>query len=110
MTLGPSMLFLAFTENATGRLSNIIKMYGRVPMFYYICHLYLIHLGGVALIFIQGFKPSDFGQGPPPAGFGVNLGMTYLVWLAVVAVLYPICKWYDQYKASHRENKWLSYL
>lgn len=109
MTLGPALLFLAYSENITNRFSNIIKIYGRVPMFYYICHLYLIHLGSLALLFIQGFKLSDMNNGQA-AGYGVNLGMTYAVWLAVIIILYPLCKWYDKYKSSHRGNKWLSYL
>jgi hypothetical protein len=109
MTLGPAMLFLAYSENIANRFSAIIKIYGRVPMFYYLCHLYLIHLGAMALFFIQGFKPADFENGIPP-GFGVNLGLTYAVWLAVIILLYPLCKWYDKYKTSHKENKWLSYL
>ena len=92
MTIGPALLFLAYSENITNRFSNIIKIYGRVPMFYYICHLYLIHLGGLAMMFIQGFRLSDFDKGPPP-GLGLNLAMTYVVWLAVIIVLYPLCKW-----------------
>jgi len=109
MTLGPAILFLAYSENITNRLSNFIKIFGRVPMFYYICHLYLIHLGTFALILIQGFRFSDFDNGLPP-GFGVNLFMTYVVWLTVIIILYPLCKWYDKYKTIHKGNKWLSYL
>ncbi len=109
MTLGPALLFLAFSEHITNRLSNIIKIFGRVPMFYYLCHLYLIHLGSLAMMYLQGFRPSDLNNKLPP-GYGVNLGMTYAVWLAVIIILYPFCKWYDNYKSNHRGNKWLSYL
>lgn len=109
MTLGPALIFLAFTENAMGWFSNIIKVFGRVPMFYYLCHLYLIHLAAMALFFAQGFKPSDFNNGPPP-NYGVSLGMVYLVWFTIVALLFPLCKWYDRYKSAHKDNKWLSYL
>lgn len=109
MTLGPALLFLAYSENITSRFSNIIKIYGRVPMFYYLCHLYLIHLGALAMVYIQGFKLSDLDKGLPP-GLGVNLGMTYAIWLTVIIILYPLCKWYDKFKSSHRGNKWLSYL
>ena len=109
MTLGPALIFLAFTEQASGWFSNIIKVYGRVPMFYYLCHLYLIHLGAIVLSVIQGFQPSDFDKGLPP-GYGVNLGMTYIVWISVVALLFPLCRWYDRYKSAHKDNKWLSYL
>lgn len=110
MTLGPALLFLAFSENITNRFSGFIKIYGRVPMFYYLCHLYLIHLAAIAAFFIQGFKLSDMTEMGPPAGYGVNLGIVYLVWLGVIIALYPLCKWYDKYKTSHRQNKWLSYL
>ncbi len=109
MTIGPALLFLAYTENITNGFSNFIKIYGRVPMFYYLCHLYLIHLGALAMMFIQGFKPSDFDNSLPPE-FGLSLGMTYVVWLAVIIILYPLCKWYDKYKTGHQGNKWLSYL
>src|SRR6185436_5965550 len=70
MTLGPALIFLAFTEHAVGWFSNIIKVFGRVPMFYYLCHLYLIHIGAMILFLAQGFKPSDLDNGPPP-GYGV---------------------------------------
>ena len=109
MTLGPALIFLAFTEKAMGRFSNIIKVYGRVPMFYYLCHLYLIHLSAFVLAIIQGFKPSDFDMGPPP-NYGVNLGLTYLVWFVIIVLLFPLCRWYDKYKSAHKDNKWLSYL
>ena len=109
MTLGPSLLFLAYTENIRSRFSGIIKVFGRVPMFYYLCHLYLIHAGAMILFFAQGFKPSDFDNGPP-MGYGVNLVWVYLVWITAIVILYFPCRWYDKYKSSHKENKWLSYL
>jgi uncharacterized membrane protein len=109
MTLGPSLLFLAFTEKVANRVSDLISIYGRVPMFYYICHLYFIQFGAYSLFTIQGFKLSDLDKGPPP-GYGLNLPLTYAVWFTLVLLLYPLCKWYDRYKSSHRDNKWLSYL
>lgn len=109
MTLGPAMLFLALTENISNRFTTAIRIYGRVPMFYYLCHLYLIHLGAVALYFMQGFRISDFKNGPPQ-GYGVNLWFTYAIWLAIILLLYPLCRWYDRYKSRHKQNKLLSYL
>jgi hypothetical protein len=63
---------------------------------------------------LQGFTWKEipigtFSFGRPPNS-GVELEIIYLVWLGVVAVLYPLCRWYAQYKADHREIKWLSYL
>jgi uncharacterized membrane protein len=109
MTIGPGLIFLSFTEHANGWLSNIIKVFGRVPMFYYICHLYLINICSFILFFSQGFKFSDLNNGPL-VGYGVNLFYTYLVWLGIIFILYFPCRWYDKYKAAHKNNKWLSYL
>lgn len=45
-----------------------------------------------------------------PGNGGYNLGVVYLIWIAVVASLYPLCRWYDAYKTRHKEQWWLSYL
>ena len=103
MTLGPALLFLAFSENIVNRFAQFIKIYGRVPMFYYICHLYLIHTAAIVCVKFT----NNYGALP---WHGYNLGIVYLVWILVIITLYPFCKWYDKYKSSHRENKWLSYL
>ena len=111
MTLGPALLFLAYSENIANGFSNFFKVFGRVPMFYYLCHLYLIHIAAMAsALFIQGFKASNFTNDGPPPGYGYNLGIVYLVWVLIILALYLPCKWYDKYKTNHRENKWLSYL
>jgi hypothetical protein len=117
MTLGPAILFLALTEKAHGFLVRIISVYGRVPLFYYLLHIYLIHL--VAMLAAElspGFSWKDWILNRPPwdnpdlNGYGFSLGVTYLVWLGIVAILYPLCKWYDRYKQQHKEKWWLSYL
>ncbi|HEY0668017.1 MAG TPA: hypothetical protein VGD22_07570, partial [Sphingobacteriaceae bacterium] len=43
-------------------------------------------------------------------GYGFSLGVVYIIWVGIVATLYPLCKWYDNYKQNHKQNKWLSYL
>ena len=117
MTLGPSILFLAFTEHAQGAVAKIILVYGRVPMFYYLIHIYLIHL--LAMIASQLFtnvgwqswilrQPLWFND--DIKGYGFSLSVVYLVWIAVVAALYPLCKRFDRYKQQHKEKWWLSYL
>jgi uncharacterized membrane protein len=117
MTLGPAVLFLAFSENINSVTSRIISVYGRVPMFYYLLHIFLIHL--LTLLAAGMFtdfswkvwlleQPLWFAEGLK--GYGFSLGVVYLVWLIVVISLYPLCKWYDRYKTSHKEKRWLSYL
>jgi uncharacterized membrane protein len=117
MTLGPALLFLAVTENMTGKLANIISVYGRVPFFYFVMHITLIHL--LALVAAQltpGYSWTDmilkqsFLDTSHLKGYGLSLGATYLVWLLVVISMYPLCRWFDSYKMKHKEKRWLSYL
>jgi uncharacterized membrane protein len=115
-TLGPAMVFLSFAENLKGKVVGYITALGRVPMFYYILHIYVIHLIAVAAALSTGYDLSDmvFTQwvtdSPELRGYGFGLGVTYLVWIAVVVGLFPLCLWYDRYKTQHREKWWLSYL
>ncbi len=117
MTLGPAIIFLAFTEKANNALAKVISVYGRVPMFYYILHIYLIHVTAMAASeFFTNVdwrtwilnQPLWFNDGLK--GYGFSLKIVYLVWLAIVIGLYPLCKWYDRYKVNHKEKWWLSYL
>jgi uncharacterized membrane protein len=116
MTIGPALLFMAFIGNTQNRLTRIITVYGRVPFFYYILHFYLIHLVSMIFFFARGhsFAEGMRNSGPNPnfliPGEGYGLGVVYLVWLAIVIALYPVCKWYDNYKTNHKEKWWLSYL
>ena len=117
MTLGPACLFLAFTEKMNGAVVKIVSVYGRVPMFYYLVHIYIIHL--IALV-ASALTPGQHWniwvlQQPiwfteSLRGYGFSLPVAYIVWATVVIALYPFCKKYDQYKQSHKEKWWLSYL
>jgi uncharacterized membrane protein len=115
-TLGIAMLFLSFAERFTGKLWQSITALGRVPMFYYILHIYLIHLLGVIAAVTTGYHLSDMvfntwvTDSPNLKGYGFHLGVSYLVWIGVVLALFPLCLWYDRYKTAHREQWWLSYL
>ncbi len=117
ITIGPSLLFLSFIENYKNSFTKTMAIYGRTAFFYYILHLYLIHLLSTIAFFVRGHSMQDaissaerlpFMFLVPGEGFG--LAMTYGVWLVVVISLYPLCKWYDAYKTNHKEKWWLSYL
>jgi uncharacterized membrane protein len=116
MTLGAAFLFLANAEKLKGKVVDFFSTFGRVPFFYYILHLYFIHL--VALLFAE---LSGFGwqsmiledwmtEVPVLKGFGFPLWVVYAVWISIVLLLYPLCKKFDTYKQSHKEKWWLSYL
>ena len=116
MTIGPSILFIAFFQNAGGRIARIISVYGRVPFFYYVLHFTLIHLVSAIFFLARGHSVKDGLNNDVMVpnfirpGEGTGLFVVYLLWLTIVLVLYPLCKWYDQYKQSHKEKWWLSYL
>lgn len=116
MTLGPAMLFLVFAEKVSGGLTRAIIHIGRVPMFFYILHLYLIHFIAMFAAGFSGFKWTDMilqrrtWLDPQLKGYGFSLGVTYLVWIGIILLLYPLCKWYDKYKTRHKKKWWLSYL
>ena len=114
MTLGPALIFLALTENIQNRITSIFSVYGRVPFFYYVIHFYLIHLLSMIGFFLSGCGAKDivtphFPFFFRPPHFGFQLWVVYAVWIFVVLILYPVCKWYDRYKSTHRQW-WLSYL
>jgi uncharacterized membrane protein len=112
MTLGPSLLLLAAFEGVRGRLAGWITVFGRVPLFYYVVHIYLLHLLALAYIFATYDDVSwMFAGGPPrkPADYGLGLPAIYVVWLGVLALLYPLCRWFAALKQRRGEG-WLTYL
>ncbi|HYE53357.1 MAG TPA: heparan-alpha-glucosaminide N-acetyltransferase domain-containing protein [Chitinophagaceae bacterium] len=116
VTLGPALVVLALLGNVRNRITDIITVYGRVPFFYYILHFYLLHIIMAVLYLSRGHSFREGMAGVPGLPFkfaaigeGYSLGIVYLVWILVVAGLYPLCRWYSEYK---RRNKhwWLSYV
>jgi hypothetical protein len=116
VTLGPALLFLSYAESIRGKLSQYIVALGRVPMFFYIIHIYLIHVIALIAALILGYDAADMvfntwvTDSPNLRGYGFNLGVVHLVWITMVLVLFPLCLWYDRYKIQHRDKWWLSYL
>jgi uncharacterized membrane protein len=110
VTLGLSLLLLAAFERNVPRLLKPLNVYGRVPMLYYIAHLYLIHALALLWIIIQygPVKSGDVFLDGPDA-WGHPLPVVYGVWIFVVLALYPFCRWYARFKA-HSTNPWLRYL
>jgi uncharacterized membrane protein len=116
MTIGPALLFLSIFETFNNWLTRIITVYGRVPFFYYLIHFYLLHTICMLLFLSRGHKLEEGLNAPKgfPVNFiipgeGYSLTTVYLIWLAIVIVLYPLCKWYSNYKATDKAW-WLSYL
>jgi uncharacterized membrane protein len=112
MTVGPALIVLAWIEKTRKKWMNVTVIYGRVPMFYYLLHFFVIHLLCTIAFFATGHNMSEAASGLMmfrPNEFGFPLAIVYLIWIAVVAGLYPLCKWYGKYRATH-DYWWLSYL
>ncbi len=110
MTLGPVLLLLPLLERWRGAMADRITVFGRVPFFFYLLHLPLIHLAALIGAELVYGVPPTLGGGHPPPGYEPSLLRVYLVWAAVILVLYPLCRWYADYKARHKDYWWLSYL
>jgi uncharacterized membrane protein len=114
MAIGLALLALVWVEKMQNRFTLIMNVYGRVPMFYYVLHFYLIHLTLVVVFFVQGFGSKDIiSPNNPfffrPNGVGFGLVGVYVVWISVVVLLFPLCKKFGAYKNSHKQW-WLSYI
>ena len=116
LTIGPVLMALAWLEKVKAPALQPFGVIGRVPLFYYILHFYLLHLAALTLYMLntgKGLSEIDFhfnaGFGGLPQGYGYPLVAAYIAWLLVVALLYPFCKRYNHYKSTHK-HWWLSYL
>jgi uncharacterized membrane protein len=120
MTLGPSLMFLSWMDQRPLSRSNPLIVFGRVPLFYFVLHFFaahaaivllsLVRYGGSAMSFM--FQPVPSMGGPLtafPPGFGYDLWVAYAVWIAIVILLYPACRWFAGVKERNR-RPWLSYL
>ncbi len=117
MTLGPSTLFLWAVDAHTPRWLRPALFFGKVPMFYYLLHIPLIHLVAIAVCYARYgqvywmFQSPNLASFPitPPPGWGYSLPVVYLVWITVVVTLYPLCRWFAGVR-QRRSDAWLSYF
>lgn len=114
MTLGPAMFLLAFLEKAKSVLTGILTTYGKVPFFYFLLHFYILHILLAIVFFASGYPSKDILDPQSlfafrPVKFGFNLATVYIIWAAVVTLLYLPCKWFNNYKMNHT-YWWLKYI
>jgi uncharacterized membrane protein len=117
MTIGPALIVLAFLDavNSERGFRRVLLVFGRVPLFYYVLHVFIIHSLAVlvACCFHQPVSwlwHGSFILQTPPAGYGHNLWFVYIIWSMVILILYRPCKSYMEFKSRHRDWWWLSYL
>jgi len=122
MTLGPSLLLLAWFDRMTldkivpdKGLAKVLLVFGRVPLFFYVIHLYLVHTAAV-WISLATHQPTawllygGFLLRPVPNGYGHGLPFIYIAWVIFLALLYYPCRWFMNLKQQHRDWHWLSYI
>jgi len=116
MTLGPIIALLPWLERVKGRLTDALTIFGRVPLFYYLLHIPLIHAMAILVTWVQ-FPAAvpwlcvnhPMMVPPPPAGYTWSLTQLYIVFAVAVAILYALCRWYADIK-RRSGIRWLSYL
>jgi uncharacterized membrane protein len=116
MTLGPTIAVIPLLDPARGRIAQWLSVFGRVPFFYYVLHIPLIHALALVVSKIRTgsvdpwlFTNHPMANPPAPEGYTWSLGLLYLVWAVAIVILYFACRWYADRKAR-RSDWWLKYL
>ena len=116
ITIGPTFIVLFLLEDFKTRATDFLLVFGRVPFFYYVLHVLVIHAAALFTLAALGrdwrlmIVTMEAFTTDKVASYGYSLGVVYLVWVLVVLFLYPFCKKYMTYKLVHKEKWWLSYL
>jgi hypothetical protein len=117
ITLGPAMISLSVMEKPLNTVTEKLTVFGRVAFFYYVTHIYLIHLLAIAAVMIQGRHWSDMilstgvNRTAGLKGYGFDLVVVYGIWAVLILILYPCCRAFDRYKTNNVSNQtYLSYL
>ncbi|WP_027138864.1 DUF1624 domain-containing protein [Gaetbulibacter saemankumensis] len=116
ITLGPSILLLYGLEKIKNNITNFFLVFGRVPLFYYFLHIFVIHISAILGLIITGgnwrimiLDKNAFSNGQL-LDYGYSLPTVYLIWVVTITILYFPTKKYMTYKAKNRDKWWLSYL
>ena len=116
MTLGPTIALVPLLDRARGRVAQWLTVFGRVPFFYYVLHIPLIHALALVVSKVRTgsvdpwlFTNHPMGNPPAPDGYTWSLGLLYLVWAVAIVILYVPSRWYSGLKAR-RSDWWLKYL
>jgi len=118
MTLGPTIALIPLLDRARGRVAQWLTVFGRVPFFYYVLHIPLIHALALVVSKIRTgtvdpwlFTNHPMGNPPAPDGYTWSLGLLYLVWAIAIVILYFPCRRYADLKVRRSDqSRWLKYL
>ena len=117
VTLGVALPLLPLLSRLPAAARNVLAVFGAVPFFFYVLHIYLVHTLAIAANAAIGRDPSGmfnyllnvFTAPEKLQVLGFSIGWVYLAWVVVIALLYPVCRWFAGVK-KRRKDWWLSYL
>ena len=107
MTMGPALIFLSVVERVGHPLASPVIVFGRVPFFFYIIHLYIIHALATLMLVYEGRDWSEYilsARGIASgtlSNVGLRLDAVYIVWILVILLLFPLCRWYQKYRENY---------
>jgi uncharacterized membrane protein len=116
ITIGPALLFLHIIERAKNKISDFFLAFGRVPLFYFFLHVFVIHTFAISAVILFNENWQELLANISSrsitglAEHGYPLFVVYVVWIGIIALLYFPCKRYMIYKANNKNKWWLSYL
>lgn len=115
MTLGPATVVLGLLEGLSAKAISFLRLFGRTPLFFYLVHLYLIHLLALTVAAVDNGPVSALMGGgiwspDLPKDYGYGLPFVYMMWVIVLLILYPVCCGFEKLKASKPQWGWLNYL
>ncbi len=113
MTLGPFFIFIWFFEKIDNKFTTFLNIYGKVPFFFYILHIYIIRwITSIhSIIFYGRYDKWWFGPSRRwPEAYSQNLFLVYGIWIAVIVIMFPLCYWFKNIKNRHKNWWWLSYF
>ncbi len=115
MTLGPAIWLMPYVEKAQNAFAKAMVIFGKVPFFFYLMHILLIHLSALLVLwFREGSMITEWYDTAPytwmPEDHRWSLGLLYIVFIVDVIILYILCRWYESYKFKHAEKKWLKFI
>lgn len=117
VTLGIAGLLASLFDRWRGRLTEVLRIFGSVPLLAYILHIYLLHAANIVLLVLR-HRPTmgtfdqtrtAFLEPEKLTGSGFPLPVIFAVWFVTLVLLYPLCRWWASLKSRNR-SWWLSYL
>jgi uncharacterized membrane protein len=115
MTLGPLIVFIPLAEKAKGWLARVLTIFGKVPLFFYLAHILLIHCGALIINYIREktitmtrYANAPYVEVEPDQRWALSL--LYGEFIIAIFILYFLCRWYAKYKAGNPGLKWLRYF